>query len=147
MRVGAFLTVGLMPRRLNTLLSHYPFSLAFMNERNSPTLLNSARRSSSPWLVSPQPNATLKIDSVICCVARRTDFYLAIVEAQQDTPAIGQYLFSKMVLKEVRTIEAGLNAVLGERSISISILQMTLTAQRLLTQSRQGRVSPFSRRV
>jgi len=43
--------------------------------------------------------------------------------------------------------EAGLNAVLGERSISISILQMTLTAQRLLTQSRQGRVSPFSRRV
>jgi len=43
--------------------------------------------------------------------------------------------------------EAGLNAVLGERSISISILQMTLTAQRLLTQSRQGRVAPFSRRV
>jgi len=43
--------------------------------------------------------------------------------------------------------EAGLNAVLGERSISISILQMTLTAQRLPTQSRQGRVSPFSRRV
>jgi len=29
--------------------------------------------------------------------------------------------------------EAGLNAVLGERSISISILQMTLTAQSLLT--------------
>jgi len=68
-------------------------------------------------LVSPQPNATLKIDSVICCVARRTDFYLAIVEAQQDTPAIGQCLFSKMVLKEVRTIEAGLNAVLGERFV------------------------------
>jgi len=43
--------------------------------------------------------------------------------------------------------EAGLNAVLGERSISISIFQMTLTAQRLRTQSRQGRVSPFSRRV
>src|SRR6267154_6075710 len=94
-----------MPRRLNTLLSHYPFSLAFMNERNLPTLLNSARRSSRPWLVSPQPNATLKIDSVISCVARSTDFYLGIVEAQQDTPAIGQCLFSKMVLKEVRTMK------------------------------------------
>src|SRR5258706_6877858 len=135
-----------MPRRLNTLLSHYLFSLAFMNERNSPTLLNSARRSSSPWLVSPQPNATLKIDSVISCVARSTDFYLRIVEAQSGHSGHRSMFVRQNGAQEGANDEAGLNAGLGERSISISILQVTLTGQRLLTQSRQGRVSPFSRR-
>jgi len=97
MRVGALLDGRANAPEIKYTLIPLPI-LAGLYERakftNSAQL---ARRSSSPWLVSPQPNATLKIDSVISCVARSTDFYLGIVEAQQDTPAIGQCLFSKMV--------------------------------------------------
>ncbi len=105
MRVGALPDGRANAPEIKYTLIPLPILAGLMNERNSPTLLKSARRSSSPWLVSPQPNATLKIDSVISCVARSTDFYLGIVEAQQDTPAIGQCLFSKMVLKEVRKMK------------------------------------------